>query len=72
MRKFHIKSILLGIGMGIVLTAFISIIYSAGNQPTMSREDIIEKARQYGMVFSEEAVLTKSVESLKNEDKIIE
>jgi len=69
MRKFHIKSILLGIGLGIVMTAFISIIYSAGNQPTMSREDIIERARQYGMVFSEEAVLSKSVESIENGDK---
>lgn len=72
MRKFHIKSILLGIGMGIVLTAFISIIYSAGNQPTMSREDIIERARQYGMVFSEEVVFPKSVEDVEKQDEVME
>lgn len=70
MHKFHIKSILLGIGMGIVLTAFISIIYLAGNQPTMSREEIIEKARQYGMVFSEEVVLIESSENTENKDNI--
>lgn len=72
MRKFHIKSILLGIGMGIVLTAFISIIYLAGNQPTMSREDIIERARQYGMVFSEEVVFPKSVEDVEKQDEVME
>lgn len=72
MRKFHIKSILLGVGMGIVLTAFISIIYAAGNQPTMSKEEVIEKARQYGMVFREEVVLTKSVDEPKDEGKAIE
>ncbi len=65
MQKFHIKSILLGIGVGIVLTAFMSIIYLAGNKQTLSKEDVIERAKQYGMVFSEETVLTKSIEDTK-------
>ncbi|WP_051411167.1 hypothetical protein [Acetivibrio clariflavus] len=70
MHKFHIKSILLGIGMGIVLTAIISIIYLAGNQPTMGREEIIEKARQYGMFFKEEVILIEPSEDAKNNDTI--
>jgi len=65
MQKFHVKSILLGIGLGIVLTGFISIIYSAGNNQTMSREDVIAKAKQYGMVFSEEKVFLESGEPQK-------
>lgn len=72
MHKFHIKSILLGIGMGIVLTAFISIIYLAGNKPTMSKEEIIEKARQYGMVFSEETLIESPQNKDKIEDKVTE
>lgn len=72
MQKFHIKSILLGIGIGIVLTAFISIIYSAGNNQTMSREDIVEKAKQYGMVFREDNVLIKSIEDEAKKDNTIE
>ncbi|HOQ00951.1 MAG TPA: hypothetical protein PK604_09065 [Acetivibrio clariflavus] len=70
MHKFHIKSILLGIGMGIILTAFISIIYLAGNQPTMSREEIIERARQYGMVFKEEVILIEPSEDAKSSEMI--
>ena len=59
MQNFHVKSILLGIGIGIVLTAFISVIYSTGNKQAISREDVIERAKQYGMVFNEELLLGK-------------
>lgn len=68
MHKFHIKSILLGIGVGIVLTAFMSIIYLAGNKQTLSKEDVIERAKQYGMVFSDETVLSKSIEDTKEKE----
>lgn len=57
MAKFHIKSIFLGIGMGIVLTAIISIIYLAGSMPVMSKEEIVERAKQYGMVYKEEIII---------------
>ena len=51
MRGFHIKSIILGIGIGIILTAIIGLIYSMGNVPNEpSKEEIIAKAKQYGMV----------------------
>lgn len=56
MRKFHIKSILLGIGIGIILTSLIGIIYSAGRDDKLTREEIISKAEQYGMTFSEEFI----------------
>jgi len=43
MGRFHIKNILLGIGMGLVLTALTGIIYSAGREPQMSKEEIMAK-----------------------------
>ncbi|HHV29898.1 MltG/YceG/YrrL family protein [Acetivibrio mesophilus] len=56
MSKFYIKNILLGIGIGIVLTTLTGIIYSAGMEPQMSKEEIMAMARQYGMVSSSEMI----------------
>jgi hypothetical protein len=50
MQNFHIKSIILGIGTGIIITTVIFMIYLAGSMPTMSKDEIIAKATQYGMV----------------------
>lgn len=52
MQKFHIKSILLGIGMGIIITSILSMIYLAGINPesNISKEKVIELAKKYGMV----------------------
>lgn len=52
MQNFHIKSVILGIGIGIIITSIISIIYLAGanTSGTMSKEAIMQKAREYGMV----------------------
>ncbi|MCX8130293.1 MAG: endolytic transglycosylase MltG [Clostridia bacterium] len=52
MRNFQIKSILLGIGIGIVITSIISMIYAAGisTKNAMTREEIILKAKEFGMV----------------------
>ncbi len=52
MRNFHIKSILLGMGIGMVLISIVSMIYTSGikSYQEMSREEIISKAREYGMV----------------------
>lgn len=56
MRKFHIKSILLGIGIGIILSSFVGIIYSAGMDNKLTREEIIARAKQHGMIFPEEII----------------
>ncbi|MDQ2085863.1 hypothetical protein RBH29_05355 [Herbivorax sp. ANBcel31] len=56
MRKFHLKSLLLGIGMGIVLSSFVGIIHSAGMDNELTKEEIIERAEYYGMVFHEEFI----------------
>lgn len=76
MNKFHIKNILLGMGIGVVLTSLTGIIYSAGMEPEMSREEIVARARQYGMVSSSEMIKkdepedTKPVEIEKNKVSI--
>lgn len=54
MRKFHIKSILLGIGIGIILSSFIGIIYSAGMDNKITKDEVIERAKEHGMIFPEE------------------
>ena len=60
MQKFHLQSILLGIGIGVVLTSIISMIYIAGVGPEMkmSKQEIIDQAKKYGMV--EDTVLVDS------------
>ncbi|HOV26859.1 MAG TPA: hypothetical protein PK566_10945 [Pseudobacteroides sp.] len=52
MINFNIKSIILGIGIGIIITSLISIIYLAGNDSkyTISDEEIIRRAEKMGMV----------------------
>lgn len=54
MSQFHIKSILLGIGIGIIITATASMIYLAGRDPmeSLTKEEIIRQAEKYGMVKS--------------------
>lgn len=55
MRKVHEKSIILGIGIGMVITSIAGLIYSGGDgSPTdaknLSREEIVRLAKGYGMV----------------------
>lgn len=54
MGNFNIKSILLGIGIGIIVTATASIIYMSGRDPMkdLTRQQIISQAEKYGMVTS--------------------
>lgn len=63
MKNFHIKSLILGIGIGIVMTSIISIIYLAGMDPAqnLSEEEIIRLAGKYGMVKST-SLLTREPE----------
>ncbi len=58
MKIFHIKSIVLGVGMGIVLTSVVSMIYLAGINPNtkMTKEEIIREAEKLGMVENTELV----------------
>ena len=52
LSQFNIKSILLGIGIGIIVTATASMIYLAGRNPmeNLTEEQIIKQAEIYGMV----------------------
>lgn len=68
MKKFHIKSIILGIGMGMVLTSMISIIYLAGTNPKLSKEEIITLARKYGMVEGSELLTASIIENEAGQD----
>lgn len=50
MRKLHDKSIILGIGIGMIITAIAGMIFSAGTQKELSKAEIIELAKGYGMI----------------------
>lgn len=75
MKSLHIKSIILGMGMGIVLTSIISMIYLAGMNPNtkMTREEIITEAKKIGMVeetsLISESVQTTSEQGIRTENK---
>jgi hypothetical protein len=51
MGRFHIRSFLLGIGIGIIITSVASLIYISGRDPFegLTREQIIKRAEEYGM-----------------------
>lgn len=50
MKNFHVKNILLGIGIGIILTSIISMIFMAGRQTEISNDEIVRRAKAMGMV----------------------
>ena len=52
MKSFHLKSILLGIGFGTILTAIISMIFMAGNPNNvkLTDQEIMGKAKILGMI----------------------
>lgn len=52
MKRFDIKSVILGIGIGIILTSIINLIYISGAKPTdiISDEEIIRRAEELGMI----------------------
>jgi len=50
MRKVHEKSIVLGIGIGMIITAIAGMIFSAGNQKELSKAEIISLAKGYGLI----------------------
>ncbi|AEY66550.1 ABC transporter substrate-binding protein [Clostridium sp. BNL1100] len=50
MRKVHEKSILLGIGIGMIITAIAGMIYSGGTQKELTKDEIISRAKSYGLI----------------------
>lgn len=50
MRKVHEKSILLGIGIGMIITAIAGMIYSGGTQKDLTKNEIISRAKGYGLI----------------------
>ncbi|MBP7175712.1 MAG: hypothetical protein KBA53_05765 [Thermoclostridium sp.] len=50
MSKLHGKSVLLGMGIGTILTAMLGLIFFLGYQPEMDEAKVKELARKYGMV----------------------
>jgi len=52
MKRFHVRSIILGIGIGLIFTSIVSLIYFAGTEPAtnISDEEIIRRAEELGMV----------------------
>ncbi|HEY8349327.1 MAG TPA: hypothetical protein VIM13_05825 [Clostridia bacterium] len=53
--RFHLKSLLLGIGIGIIITSIISLIYLSGRDPFegISDEQIIARAEKLGMIMKD-------------------
>jgi hypothetical protein len=51
MGRFQLKSVLLGIGIGIIITSIASLIALAGRNPMegITREQIIREAEKLGM-----------------------
>lgn len=61
MRNFHIKSLILGIGIGVVLTSIVSLIYTAGiANVKMSNQEIIDQAKKLGMVEDTQLIKNSS------------
>jgi len=54
MSRFNVKSIFLGIGIGIIITATVSMIYISNRDPLKdaTEQQIINRAEKYGMVKS--------------------
>lgn len=50
MSKLHGKSVLLGIGIGTILTAILGLIFFLGYTPELDEARVKELAREYGMV----------------------
>jgi len=52
MERFNLKSLLLGIGIGIIITSLVSLIYLSSRDPFegLTDEQIISRAEKLGMV----------------------
>lgn len=50
MRRLHGKSIVLGIGIGMIITSIAGMIYYGGTKKELTKEEIISMAKGYGLV----------------------
>lgn len=58
MNNFNFKSIILGVGIGIIITSTASIIYLAGRDPLneLSEQEVTKLADKYGLIKSTQPV----------------
>ncbi len=67
MSRFNLKSLVLGIGIGIIITAVAGMIFAAGRDPMegVSKEQIMAQAEKYGMIRS--SILQESISGAQAE-----
>jgi hypothetical protein len=67
MSRFNLKSLVLGIGIGIIITAVAGMIYAAGRDPMegLSKEQIMGQAEKYGMIRP--SILQESISGAQTE-----
>lgn len=72
MARIQGRSLFLGIGIGIVLTATTSLLYTntIGFSKTLNREQIMEQARKYGMIDQTEKQVFSFEETKQEEGKV--
>ena len=56
--RFHLRSFLLGVGIGIIITSIISLIYLSGRDPFegLTEAQIIARADKFGMVRKQQSL----------------
>jgi|GEM_PF-2480172 len=74
MRKIHEKSIILGIGIGMIITSIAGLVYSSSKDKrtqteNLSKEEIIRLAKSYGMVEPVRLIEDDSAASTQNIEK---
>jgi len=65
MKRIHINSLLLGIGLGIITTALLGMLFFLGYEPVLSNEEIMKKAEALGMTYAD-STLEKDILQLKD------
>lgn len=73
MKSFHIKSIILGIGIGTILTAIISMIFMAGFNPNNVRltdQEIVDRAKSLGMLEAKSVLAVSGTTDTKLESDV--
>jgi hypothetical protein len=51
MNRISIKSVFLGIGIGMIVTAILCQIFLAGQKPSLTKEQIETEAKKIGMIW---------------------